>query len=141
MEQSCAGAHVLGASAVILSDARYKQQCTDTTKAYRNIPLLQTTDLRSCVPYDCCPIAIDLIEGAESLATFKHPNRAVYIFGGEDKTLGKEITSWCKHVVYIPTSHCMNLAATVHVVLYDRMQKLGIDLMDWDSPPRKRKGE
>ena len=27
------------------------------------------------------------------------------------------------HVVYVPTHGCMNLAATVNVVLYDRMAK------------------
>ncbi len=29
------------------------------------------------------------------------------------------------HVVYVPTRHCMNLAATVNVVLYDRLSKGG----------------
>jgi tRNA(Leu) C34 or U34 (ribose-2'-O)-methylase TrmL len=28
-------------------------------------------------------------------------------------------------VIYIPTRYCMNLAATVNVVLYDRMAKRG----------------
>ena len=31
--------------------------------------------------------------------------------------------SWCRDVVYIPTNGCMNLAACVNVVLYDRLSK------------------
>ena len=34
-----------------------------------------------------------------------------------------KITDWCRDVVYIPTDKCMNLAATVNVVLYDRLAK------------------
>jgi tRNA(Leu) C34 or U34 (ribose-2'-O)-methylase TrmL len=117
------GAHVLGAQLMILSQARYKKQCADTTKAYRNIPLLETDNLKSCIPFDCVPVAVELLDDAESLLTFRHPERALYIFGGEDKTLGNSITEWCKHKVYVPTKYCMNLAATVHVVLYDRMLK------------------
>ena len=31
----------------------------------------------------------------------------------------------CEAVVYLPTEGCLNLAATVNVVLYDRMLKSG----------------
>ncbi|GAF89366.1 unnamed protein product, partial [marine sediment metagenome] len=36
-------------------------------------------------------------------------------------------TGWCKHTIYIPTAYCMNLSATVNVVLYDRMNKRRIN--------------
>ncbi|MFH7439550.1 TrmH family RNA methyltransferase, partial [Pseudomonas syringae pv. tagetis] len=52
-----------------------------------------------------------------------HPDRALYIFGPEDGSLDQEIPDWCEDVVYIPTEGCMNLAATVNVVLYHRMAK------------------
>ncbi len=45
------------------------------------------------------------------------------MFGPEDGTLGDDVLSWCRDVIYVPTRYCMNLAATVNVVLYDRMQK------------------
>lgn len=96
---------------------------TDTQKAFRHIPTLFVDDLHSAIPLDCVPVAIDLIEGAQSLFDYTHPERAFYIFGAEDATLGARITSWCRDVVYIPTNHCMNLAATVNVVLYDRALK------------------
>jgi tRNA(Leu) C34 or U34 (ribose-2'-O)-methylase TrmL len=103
---------------------RYRKVSADTMKAYRHMPMLQVEDLHSVIPYDCVPIAVDLIDEARCLFNFIHPERAFYIFGPEDGTLGKETLSWCKHAVYIPTNRCMNLAATVHVVLYDRMMKL-----------------
>ena len=75
-----------------------------------------TDDIRSSV-------AIELVEGAKELPSYAHPLRAFYIFGPEDGTLGKSVLSWCRDVVMVPTAHCMNLAATVNVVLYDRMAK------------------
>lgn len=96
---------------------------TNTPQTQRNTPVIQCDDLYDVIPYDTIPVAVDLIEGAKPLPDFTHPERAFYIFGPEDGTLGKKVTDWCKHTVYIPTKTCMNLAATVNVVLYDRMMK------------------
>ena len=96
---------------------------TDTQKAYRSIPTLRVPDVFSAVPYDCIPVAVDLVPNARNLIDFTHPERAFYIFGPEDGTLGKSITDRCKFSVMVPTSFCMNLAATVNVVLYDRLAK------------------
>jgi tRNA(Leu) C34 or U34 (ribose-2'-O)-methylase TrmL len=115
-----------GVSTVFYSGQRYKkakQFVTDPQKVYRHIPLISTDDLHGCIPYDCVPIAVDLLEGATSLIDYKHPERAFYIFGAEDATLGKKITSWCKDIIYVPTNGCMNLAASVNVILYDRLFK------------------
>lgn len=111
------------AAMVAISGRRYQHSSTDAQKAYRKLPFLQVEDLRFVIPYDCVPVAIDLIDGAVPLPAYQHPERAFYIFGAEDATLGNRITSWCRDVVYIPTESCLNLAATVNVVLYDRMAK------------------
>lgn len=116
-------AHCYGASMVAKTGNRYAKAPTDPQQAYRHIPLIQTDDLHSIIPYDCVPVAVDLIEGARPLHSYVHPERAFYIFGPEDGTLGKSITDWCRDIVYIPTHYCMNLAATVNVVLYDRAAK------------------
>lgn len=116
-------ASVFGAAMVACSGRRYHRAATDTMKAYRHLPLVQVDDLRSIVPFDAVPVAVDLVEGARNLMDYTHPERAIYIFGPEDGTLGPEILSWCRDRVYVPTSHCMNLAATVNVVLYDRATK------------------
>lgn len=96
---------------------------TNTPKAERNIPVIRTDDLRGSIPFDCVPIAVDLVDGAAPLHSFQHPLRAFYIFGPEDGTLGHAVLDWCERRVMIPTRMCMNLAATVNVVLYDRQAK------------------
>lgn len=112
-----------GAALVATSGRRYRRAPTDTTNIYRHLPLIQCDDLHDVIPFDCVPVAVDLIPGAVSLMDYKHPERAFYVFGPEDGTLGREILRWCRDVVYVPTNGCMNLAATVNVVLYDRASK------------------
>ena len=114
---------VYEAAFLAVSGRRYEQASTDTMKAHRHFPLIQVNDLHDVVPFDCVPVAIDITEGARDIRNYVHPERAFYVFGAEDATLGERVLSWCRDVVYIPTNGCMNLAATVNVVLYDRMMK------------------
>ena len=115
-----------GANSVFYTGSRYdaaKAYYTDTQKSYEALPLIGVEDLEAMVPYGCVPVAVDLIEGAKPLINYKHPPRAFYIFGPEDGTLGKKITRFCSDTIYVPTTGCMNLAATVNVILYDRLAK------------------
>jgi tRNA(Leu) C34 or U34 (ribose-2'-O)-methylase TrmL len=112
-----------GAAMVAASGVRYHRARTDTQAAHRHLPLLTCDDLRAMIPHGAVPVAVDLIEGAQALPGYKHPRSAFYVFGPEDGTLGPEVLAWCRDVVYVPTRHCMNLAATVNVVLYDRAAK------------------
>jgi len=116
-------AGIYGAAFVATTGSRYGRVATDTMKHYRHLPLIQPSDLHDIVPFDCVPVAVDLIEGAKPLHNYVHPERAFYIFGAEDNTLGDRVISWCRDVIYVPTEGCMNLAATVNVILYDRMAK------------------
>jgi len=116
-------AGIYGASTVIYTGNRYKRSATDTMCHYQQIPLIHTDNLHDVIPFDCIPVAVDLIDGAEPLPGYKHPQRAFYVFGPEDGTLGKQVLSWCRDIIFIPTNGCMNLAATVNVVLYDRLAK------------------
>lgn len=116
-----------GASLVALGGPRPKMYLnsipTDTQKAWRHMPVVTGDELHSLIPHGCVPVAVDLIDGATDLRGYVHPERAFYVFGAEDATLGARVLSWCRDVVYVPTTYCMNLAATVNVVLYDRMAK------------------
>ena len=69
------------------------------------------------------PVAVELLPRAESLVTFEHPGDALYVFGPEDGGLPKPVRLLCHRFVVIPTHHCLNLAAAVNVVLYDRRLK------------------
>ena len=116
-------ASVYQAAGVVLTGNRV-QYSTDTRKAYRHMPVIHgACDLWQYVPYDCVPVAVDLVDDAVPLTEYVHPERAFYVFGAEDSTLGDRILRWCRDRVYVPTAGCMNLAATVNVVLYDRMAK------------------
>lgn len=99
------------------------REAADTPQAWRHIPVLRGDDLRTFIPFDAVPVAVDLVDGAASLPAFQHPQRAFYVFGPEDGTLGKSTLDWCPLRVMVPTRMCMNLAATVNVILYDRMAK------------------
>jgi tRNA(Leu) C34 or U34 (ribose-2'-O)-methylase TrmL len=116
-----------GVSSVFYTGTRYdraKDFITDTKKVHQDIPLINIDDLRKILPLGCTPVAVELVDDARALPTYTHPDRALYIFGPEDGSLQQEILDWCGgEVVYIPTQGCMNLAATVNVVLYDRMAK------------------
>lgn len=98
---------------------------TDTKQVHLQLPLIGVDDLQLVIPFGCTPVAIEIHPDAKPLTEYRHPERAFYIFGPEDGGLKKKVTSWCKDIIYIPTHGCMNLAATVNVVLYDRMLKAG----------------
>lgn len=76
-----------------------------------------------CLPNDVVPVAVELRPNAEVLTNFVHPERAVYVFGPEDGSIPPAVLRHCHRFVVIPTHHCLNLAAAVNVVLYDRRQK------------------
>ena len=118
-----------GVAMVAMTGQRMRRIPTDVKKQWRMMPVIETEDLRLVIPYDCVPVAIDLVPGARSLVDYTHPERAFYIFGAEDATLGERVLSWCRDVVYVPTYSCMNLAATVNVVMYDRTVKMGGDVV------------
>lgn len=113
-----------GVSMVAVGGFRVRRVCTDTGGVVRKIPVLQVEDLRSVIPYDCVPVAVELLGNAQDLRDYVHPERAFYVFGPEDGSLGRKVTNWCRDTVMIPTIDCLNLAATVNVVLYDRLLKL-----------------
>jgi tRNA(Leu) C34 or U34 (ribose-2'-O)-methylase TrmL len=112
-----------GVAMVGVSGSRYRPHETDTLKAWRHMPLIEVDDLQTIVPYDCVPVAVELLPNAKSLQNYHHPERAFYIFGPEDGSLGPDVIKWCRDVVYVPTVFCMNLAACVNVLLYDRIAK------------------
>ncbi len=97
---------------------------TDTKNQTLNIPLLGVDDLLAQRPEGASIVCVDLVEGATPLPEFSHPPRAFYIFGPEDGSISQALVDAADAVVYIPTRGCLNLAASVNVVLYDRSVKM-----------------
>ncbi|WP_284203278.1 RNA methyltransferase [Psychromonas marina] len=111
---------------VIYTGTRYDRAVklnTDTKKMRTLIPLSQQQHLLDNKPDDVKVVCVDLVEGAIPLPNFSHPEKALYLFGPEDGTLNQKIINQADAVVYVPTIGCMNLAATVNVLLYDRLSK------------------
>jgi tRNA(Leu) C34 or U34 (ribose-2'-O)-methylase TrmL len=75
--------------------------------------------------FNYTPVALEVRKNSEALPEFVHPERALYIFGPEDGTLGRGVLSRCHRFVAIPSQirSPLNLAAAVNVVLYDRLAK------------------
>ncbi|MCG6201606.1 RNA methyltransferase [Psychromonas antarctica] len=126
---------------VIYTGQRYDRAVklnTDTKKISSTIPLSAVNDLLDHKSKTMKVICVDLIEGASPLPHFKHPENALYIFGPEDGTIDQTIIDQADAVVYVPTIGCMNLAATVNVVLYDRLAKSTVHITDNELIRRSR---
>jgi len=112
--------------AVLYTGQRYDRAApfyTDTHNASYTIPLTHVTSIAHTIPAKMKLVCVELVEGAVALPEFQHPESACYLFGPEDGTLSQALVDQADAVVYIPTVGCMNLAATVNVVLYDRIAK------------------
>jgi len=111
---------------VVYTGTRYDRAAkyrTNTNLASSNIPLNHIEHILGTSPEDRAIVCVEYAEGAIPLPAFQHPSKAIYVFGPEDGTIPQNIINKASSVVYIPTIGCMNLAATVNVVLYDRLAK------------------
>jgi len=99
------------------------QYNTDTKGASQQISLTGVESLVDACHEDVKIICVDLVEGAIPLPDFEHPDKAIYVFGPEDGTISQQVINKADAVVYVPTVGCMNLAASVNVLLYDRLAK------------------
>ena len=92
-------------------------------KVSKDIAITGVEHLIDDTPDDLDIVCIEFAENAIALPAYQHPHNALYIFGPEDGTISQNIINRADAVVYVPTVGCMNLAATVNVVLYDRLAK------------------
>jgi tRNA(Leu) C34 or U34 (ribose-2'-O)-methylase TrmL len=121
------------ADAIYYTGKRYDRAAkhqTDTKNIAEKIPLTGVDCLFDAVAEGTKVVCVELVEGATPLPQFEHPANALYILGPEDGNLTQEMVDRADEVVYVPTVGCMNLAATVNVLLYDRLAKSGCDIAD-----------
>jgi tRNA(Leu) C34 or U34 (ribose-2'-O)-methylase TrmL len=114
------------ASFIFTIEGRYKKQATDTSKAFRHIPLYNHTtfeDFYQHIPYDCLLVGVEIDENSEDICTFKHPERCIYLLGAEDNGLSQEVIARCHKLVRIPGKFCHNVAVAGSLVMYDRVMK------------------
>ena len=121
-------AYSLGASYIFTIGHRYGRQSTDTTQAWKHIPLLEYADAEDFLthrPLDSQLVGIEICERAQSLERFEHPERAVYILGPEDGSLSERLQMVCQSIVSFSSRYCLNVAAAGTIGMYDRQTKLG----------------
>jgi tRNA(Leu) C34 or U34 (ribose-2'-O)-methylase TrmL len=119
-----------GADSVRYTGERFNRAVkyhTDTKDSNSKVPLAHVGDLISELPAGHQVVCVELVLGATSLPEFVHPENAIYIFGPEDSSIPQALVDRADHVVYVPTIGCMNLAASVNVLLYDRLSKKTIN--------------
>jgi len=93
-------------------------------KGYRNVEMVMEPDGYVFDRFkDVTPVAIELLPNATNIVEFQHPENALYVFGPEDGSVPQMVRRFCHHFIFMPTAHCLNLAAAVNVVLYDRKVK------------------
>lgn len=76
-------------------------------------------------------VGVELLPTSAPLTHYQHWSwDTAYVFGPEDGSLSKSFRGLCHEMIYIPSRHCLNLAAAVNVVLAHRSmqrQQRGVD--------------
>ena len=117
-------AHALGAAGIFTIGRRYDRQASDTTAAFRHVPLTHyatVDDLRDHLPFGCPLIGVETTGDVPS-AAYAHPERACYLLGSEDHGLPPDVLAACHAVLRLPGAYCLNVAVAGSLVLYDRMR-------------------
>jgi tRNA G18 (ribose-2'-O)-methylase SpoU len=73
-------------------------------------------------------VAVELHERAETLTTFDHPERALYLLGAENNGLPPEVMERCRRWVQIPTvrPQSLNVAVAGSIVVAHRHMAKGV---------------
>lgn len=121
-------AYQLGAAGIFTIGRRYKCQSSDTTQAWRHIPLREyrcIEDFLEHRPFSCPIIGIEM--GGQNLSTFAHPEQAIYLLGAEDSGLSTKELAACNQLISLQSArtNSFNVAVAGSLVMYDRFTKLG----------------
>lgn len=120
-------AYILGASFIFTVDKKYKFQASDVIKTPIRIPLYNyenIDDLKKHLPHSTQLIGVELIEDAQFLSKFEHPQRAAYLLGSEASGLSTEVLKKCHQLIKLPGNFSLNVAVAGSIVIHDRISKL-----------------
>jgi len=102
----------------------YRLPREERMRGYKDVTLLNDKYPFNRFDENVTPVAVELRPNAEQLPYFEHPENALYVFGPEDGSIPQIMLSHCHRFLVIPSKHCVNLAAAIYLVLYDRKAKL-----------------
>jgi tRNA G18 (ribose-2'-O)-methylase SpoU len=114
----------MGADFMFTIGKRYKKQASDTEKSWKHTPLWHFEDFddfKSHLPFEARLIGVELDDRARDLATYLHPERAVYMLGAEDTGIPQEILYKCHDLVQMQGERCLNVAVAGSILMYHRM--------------------
>ena len=92
-------------------------------KVSKDVLIAQKDCLLEAVTDNMKIVCVEFALNAIPLPEYQHPENAFYIFGPEDGSIDQALIDQADDVVYVPTVGCMNLSASVNVLLYDRLLK------------------
>ena len=118
-------AHNFGADFIFTIGKRYEKERSDTTKAYKHIPLYHYKDwedFKTHIPVGSELVFVEQTTGARNLKDIAHPERAIYVLGAEDKGVPEEIMRGYQKI-FIETPMCLNVAVAGSIIMYDRSIK------------------
>ena len=122
-------AHAFGASFIfgIKPDINVRNmRSSDTAASPDHVPYYEYDNVAQMqLPKGCQVVGVELVEGAVPLPSFRHPSRAVYVFGPEMGNLSDDMLDKCDHVLKIPMKFCVNVGVAAAIVMYDRQICLG----------------
>ncbi|MDR2086492.1 MAG: RNA methyltransferase [Dysgonamonadaceae bacterium] len=119
-------ANLFDANFIFTIGGRYKKQASDTTKAFRHIPLYDYATFENFyqhLPYGCPLVGVEMDAHSEDIRTFKHPERCIYLLGAEDEGLPEEVRTQCHKLVRLPGRFSLNVAVAGSLVMFDRAMK------------------
>jgi tRNA(Leu) C34 or U34 (ribose-2'-O)-methylase TrmL len=102
----------------------YRLPREERMKGYKHVQLMNDNYPFNRFTRDVTPVAVEVRENSEMLPHFIHPPNPVYVFGPEDGSIPQIYLKHCQRFLVIPSPFCLNLAAAIYVVLYDRMSKI-----------------
>lgn len=99
---------------------------TDTSEAFAHLPYYEYDSVETMdLPKGCQLVAVELVEGAVELPSFRHPLSAAYILGPEMGNVSPAMLEKCDHVIKIPMQFCINVGVAGAIVMYDRLISMG----------------
>jgi len=114
----------LGAAGIFTIGRPYKPQTSDTSAAHRLIPLRHFATFEDFLltrPVGAQLVGIEI--GGQPLASFRHPEQAIYLLGSEDMGLPEKVLAQCNAVVAIEAVNraSYNVAVSGSILLYHRL--------------------
>ncbi len=113
----------LGASFIFTIGNRYAKQACDTHNAVKSMPYFHYENFEEFyknLPKGARLVGVELTEGAESLETFNHPRRCVYLLGAEDHGLSNAAIEKSHFLVKFKSQLSLNVSVAGSIVMYDR---------------------